>query len=301
MDSLLKLRLSDYPPRRLLRGVLDRIPGKDRRWFFAHAYAKWRFEHFLSRRVPAAWLHPVDEGPPWTPEIQKATSLLYAPSAESLARYPKHRFYYRAYKEMNTFLRMLDDHAFNLRTAGAVMEFGCGSARLLRMLRGIEGLRLVGADIDPHCVEWCKANVPGPEFYVTEPEPPLSFADASFDLVLSYSVFTHISSELQRPWLEEIRRVLRPGGFFLCTIIGHSHRLRQLRDEDLRRFDKDGEVVLDSDCPSLSYSSKLRGLCDIFQTRHKAIENCNGIFELCDFLPSESLSMGQDVLVLRKR
>jgi len=290
-----------YEPRRLLRGVLDRIRAKDRRWFLLHKLAKWRFARLLKRVFPSAWLRPVDAGPPWTPEIQMTTSLMFPQSAESLARYPPDRFYYRAYKDVTAFLSVLERHSFNFRTAGAILELGCGSARLLRLLRCIEGVRLVGADINPACVEWCKGNVSGPEYYVNQAVPPLAFARAgTFDLVWAYSVFTHIPSELQRAWLEEIRRVLRTGGIFLCTVIGQKHGQHQLSGEDYQTLAQNGELMLHSDCPRISYSSKLRDLCDIYYTRHRAIENFGHVFELIDFLPGQSLSMGQDLLVLRK-
>ena len=43
-------------------------------------------------------------------------------------------------------------------------------------------------------------------------EPPLRFADGSFDIVYAYSVFSHLSERVQLRWVEEFARILRPGG-----------------------------------------------------------------------------------------
>ena len=50
--------------------------------------------------------------------------------------------------------------------------------------------------------------------------PPLPFDDARFDLVLGYSVFTHLNVQYQDAWLGELRRLVRPGGILLLSISG---------------------------------------------------------------------------------
>ncbi|MGY1688890.1 class I SAM-dependent methyltransferase [Geodermatophilus sp. SYSU D01105] len=52
--------------------------------------------------------------------------------------------------------------------------------------------------------------------------PPLPFDDGRFDLVLGYSVFTHLPVDHQDAWLAELRRVTRPGGLLLLTVHGRS-------------------------------------------------------------------------------
>jgi SAM-dependent methyltransferase len=51
-------------------------------------------------------------------------------------------------------------------------------------------------------------------------EPPLPYEDESFAAVLGLSVMTHLRRECQLRWLEEICRVLRPGGVLLATVHG---------------------------------------------------------------------------------
>ncbi|MCC6284032.1 MAG: class I SAM-dependent methyltransferase [Phycisphaerales bacterium] len=52
--------------------------------------------------------------------------------------------------------------------------------------------------------------------------PPLPLERDSLNLVYAFSVFSHID-EQEMPWLEELRRVLRPGGYaYLSTHTEHT-------------------------------------------------------------------------------
>jgi SAM-dependent methyltransferase len=140
--------------------------------------------------------------------------------------------------------------------------------------------------------------VPGVEFHVNELEPPLPFAeDDTFDLVTAASVFTHIPLHLQRPWLEEIRRILRRGGYFLCTVAGAHHIRIQLSPELQQKLRTTGRVTLNPEDPGVSYATKAAGSWDVFQTRKEVRQSFGSVFEVLSYSASES---GQDVLVLRK-
>jgi hypothetical protein len=73
-------------------------------------------------------------------------------------------------------------------------------------------------------------------------EPPLPYADSSFDFVYAFSVFTHLSTEVARLWLAELERTIRRGGFLWFSVHGMSYRAR-LSAEQRQRFDR-GEVVV---------------------------------------------------------
>ena len=101
-----------------------------------------------------------------------------------------------------------------------VLEFGAGRGaglqddavsfrRRLRNLRG-KVARVVACDVDEAVLTHPGAD----ETVVIQPDAPLPFADAAFDLVVSDFVFEHI----QDPALvsAELARVLKPGGW-LCA------------------------------------------------------------------------------------
>lgn len=120
-----------------------------------------------------------------------------------------------------------------------VLEWGCGPGRLIRHLPALLGeppSRFTGSDYNPESVAWCSANLPGIAFVENGLHPPLPFADASFDAVYNFSVFTHLSEAVQLAWAAELRRVLRPGGLLVCTTHGEAYRYLLTGADELRRF-----------------------------------------------------------------
>jgi SAM-dependent methyltransferase len=65
-----------------------------------------------------------------------------------------------------------------------------------------------------------RQNLRGGSFETISPEPPTPYEDASFDLVIGCSVFTHLARAEQLKWMREIRRILRPGGLLVASTHG---------------------------------------------------------------------------------
>jgi SAM-dependent methyltransferase len=128
-------------------------------------------------------------------------------------------------------------------------------------------------------------------------EPPLEFAeDRAFDLVYAYSVFTHIPLELQPAWLDEMRRILRPDGFFLCTVLGESTRRQMLGPGELAELRRTGHLTLTSSDRRASLSTQAGGSgWDVFQTRAEIIRVFGSVFRIRDYVPAS-----QDLLILQR-
>jgi SAM-dependent methyltransferase len=102
-----------------------------------------------------------------------------------------------------------------------ILDFGCGPGRLAACIHDLHPrARIHACDIDPEAIAWA-ADALGDvaRFHVNGAEPPLPFADESFDLIYAISVFTHLPEDLQHAWLAELRRVLKPGGILLTTML----------------------------------------------------------------------------------
>jgi len=281
---------------KFLRSIDKRLRGsrsKEEDYISQQIEAQKSFEEYMKKKLKHFFVR-VDPGPPGSREIMMKTFVLGQEDIE--CKINPHFFFTSGYGQVLDWLQKLEKYSFNLRTAGAIMELGCGSARLIRHLRCINGIRLVGTDIDAYSIEWCKRNVPGIEFHVNEPYPPLSFAeDGSFDLVLVASVFTHIPLDVQDLWIKEIHRVLRPGGYALCNLHGDFHEQRMLSAEDRERLRNEGHLIVDATDPRATLSTKIIGLCDVYMTRGEALKAFGSVFHILDFLPA-----GLDELILQK-
>lgn len=123
----------------------------------------------------------------------------------------------------------LKEAGSGIEDMGFVLDFGCGAGRIMRHWKDLRGPSLHGTDYNPALVNWCARNLPFAEFKVNPLNGPLPYESDSFDLVYSYSVFTHLSNHLQGYWVGEMRRVLKPGGFLYVTLLGESyiHTLNQ--------------------------------------------------------------------------
>ena len=99
-----------------------------------------------------------------------------------------------------------------------------------------------GSDLSGAAIDWCRENLPFARFETNGLSPPLAFADASFDLAYALSVLTHLPEAIQHEWMDELHRVVRPGGFVLITT--HGERYLERLDEDERRRFRAGELVV---------------------------------------------------------
>jgi SAM-dependent methyltransferase len=110
---------------------------------------------------------------------------------------------------------------FGENPAGAILDWGCGSGRTLRWLLHYAAWRenYRGCDVDREAIEWLRQNGQS-NLEVCTDDPPLPYADQSFDGLFAFSVLTHIHPEKHRVWYAELRRVLKPGGRAFLTTQG---------------------------------------------------------------------------------
>jgi SAM-dependent methyltransferase len=102
-----------------------------------------------------------------------------------------------------------------------VLDFGCGAARVLRQFLDHAGeAELHGVELDERCVAWIEANLSPPLRVLRGAAlPPLPYPEAYFDLIWSTSVFSHLADSWSA-WLLELRRLLKPGGIAIVSVMG---------------------------------------------------------------------------------
>jgi SAM-dependent methyltransferase len=108
-------------------------------------------------------------------------------------------------------------------TTPKIMDFGCGWGRIARFLPQLTPIHNIhGLDVDERLIESCQALLPPMQFEVMVSGERLPFDDASLDVVISNSVFSHLSESSHLFHMREIARILRPGGLFLGTTLAQT-------------------------------------------------------------------------------
>jgi SAM-dependent methyltransferase len=96
---------------------------------------------------------------------------------------------------------------------GNALDVGCGEGRFCRMLKAA-GVRTTGVDPTSAMIEAAQKRDPSGDYRLGRAER-LEFADAGFDLVVSYITLVDIPDF--RAAIREMARVLRPGGSLLMA------------------------------------------------------------------------------------
>ncbi len=115
-------------------------------------------------------------------------------------------------------------HPFDLAAFGAlvprdarVLDLGCGYGRTVKELGDAGFVRVRGLDVSPDMVARGRREFPGLDLGVWDPGP-LPLADGTADAVILFAVLTCIPDDKdQRQLVEEIRRVLAPGGILYIS------------------------------------------------------------------------------------
>ncbi|MEP2102885.1 MAG: class I SAM-dependent methyltransferase [Parasphingorhabdus sp.] len=97
--------------------------------------------------------------------------------------------------------------------SGQFLDVGCGEGRFARLLKD-HGMSGTGIDPVPRLIETARKRDPEGDYAVGFGEK-LTFADASFDLAISYLSLIDIDDYRQA--IGEMTRVLKPGGLLLIA------------------------------------------------------------------------------------
>lgn len=116
----------------------------------------------------------------------------------------------------------LSGAGFELAPGMRALDFGCSSGRVVRVLAAAHPeIQWHGCDPIPNAVEWAQAHLPGVAFSLSPEAPPLAYEDASFDAVYAISIWSHFDAPAALAWLNEMHRILRPGGALLLSTHGY--------------------------------------------------------------------------------
>ncbi len=99
----------------------------------------------------------------------------------------------------------------------AILDVGCGTGEQLRLAESC-GLVAYGVEPAPGMLEIARRNVPAAQIQQGV-ATQLPFADAMFDAVIEIEVLRYLHRDETRQALKEARRVLKPSGQVLITLV----------------------------------------------------------------------------------
>ena len=228
-------------------------------------------------------------------------ALMPNPGDDLIARVvggPDHTWFYwtgrESVREIERTLAIADR---SLDSFQSILDFGCGCGRMLLWMEESGRTRaLHGTDVDAEAIAWAREHIPYARLSVNDADPPLPFADGTFDLIFNHSVFTHIDESRQDAWLAELHRITQPGSFLVLSTHGEvalaadPWNIRQ-------RLENEGIVFIDGvhdpDFP----------LPDWYQNTYHApwyvFEHWGRWFEIRGYVPGGALGVQDHILLER--
>jgi len=133
-----------------------------------------------------------------------------------------------------------------------VLDFACGAGRqLLHLVRLFPDVQAYACDIRSDAIAYLHRAYPQASVYANKFDPPLKYEDATFDLIYSVSVFSHLSESDAKLWLRELHRVAKPGAILCLTFnsytsLDRSHKAGKLIQISAEKLQEIGQFF-DSD------------------------------------------------------
>jgi SAM-dependent methyltransferase len=109
--------------------------------------------------------------------------------------------------------------AEGLADGTSLLDLGCGSGRLAHALGSRVRIGYLGLDVVPELLAYARTRCPPDYQFEVNTGLSLPAADASFDMACAFSVFTHLQHEETFSYLEELARVLKPGGRLVFSFL----------------------------------------------------------------------------------
>jgi SAM-dependent methyltransferase len=125
------------------------------------------------------------------------------------------------YYSADLVLEALEAAGGDIAQVGRALDFGCSSGRTLRpLVAAYPDVDWHGVDPNRAAVAWATRHIAGATFHTSSNDPPLPFPNAHFDLAYAISIWSHFGERAARAWLDEMRRIVAPGGHLVITVHG---------------------------------------------------------------------------------
>ncbi|MBK8443070.1 MAG: class I SAM-dependent methyltransferase [Sphingobacteriales bacterium] len=113
------------------------------------------------------------------------------------------------------------EHGLNYTAFDKMLDFGCGWGRINRFfLKDFEPQQIHGVDVDKDVLQLSRDLNIQCQLSQTPPLPDGSLPANTYDLITAFSVFSHLSEDAHWAWIQEFKRILKPGGILIVTTRG---------------------------------------------------------------------------------
>ncbi|OJV56118.1 MAG: hypothetical protein BGO31_18790 [Bacteroidetes bacterium 43-16] len=177
----------------------------------------------------------------------------------------------------------------------SILDWGCGPGRVVRHFPDIiPTAQVYGSDYNSEYVNWCHENLKEITFTQNQLVPPIPLEAAAMDFIYAISIFTHLSEKMHMAWMNEIYRLLKPGGVFYFTTHGDITR-KNLLESEQQQYDA-GTIV---------ERGNVKEGYRMYATYHPPAfirQLVAGKFEVLKHRPGKAQNWGleQDVWIIRK-
>lgn len=128
----------------------------------------------------------------------------------------------RQYERNKRLWRGPGEAEFDLPSKALVLELGCGSGKTLSALAGKEA-EIVALDISRAALRSCASTYIGGAIHFLEAKVErLPLRDARFDAAIVYHILGHLVENERKEAVDEIARVLKPGGMVHVRVFSTS-------------------------------------------------------------------------------
>lgn len=124
---------------------------------------------------------------------------------------------YATFEGLNAAERAALDSVAGLVRGGRILDMGVGGGRTTPALLELSA-DYIGIDYEQGMVDGCRRRFPGVRFEHADARSMPQFEDASFDLIVfAWAGICMVDHAGRLAILGEVRRLLRPGGFFIFS------------------------------------------------------------------------------------
>lgn len=197
-----------------------------------------------------------------------------------------------------------------VREGATVLDFGASSGRVLRAVAaGRPDVEAIGCDPNPEAMAWAQEHLPGMRFFVSPLRPPLDLADGSVQMVYAISIWSHFAEQPAIAWLEEMHRIIEPGGALvltthgfdcLTTLLGRGQVTRHTAAEAARTMLQGRHHFVDVFGEAGDWGVKDAGWGNAYLTLEWLITHTREHWAVLLDWPG-ALDQAQDVIVLQRR